>query len=155
MHLTLVRQLVCAIIAAACLFIWQQDSAAQQGSEAFDQAKALEELKKQLAGKENEPASKVFKNIQMLKEMPAGRLLRVMEMGYGKSLGVSCTHCHVAGAWEKEDKPAKQITREMAAMSATINNDLLKNIKNLKSERPVVNCTTCHRGQLKPATNLP
>lgn len=155
MHLTLARQLVCAIIVAACLIAWQQNSAAQQGNDAFDQAKALEELRKQLAGKENEPASKVFKNIQMLKEMPAGRLLRVMEMGYGKSLGVNCTHCHVAGAWEKEDKPAKQITREMAAMSATISNDLLKNIKNLKSERPVVNCTTCHRGQVKPATNLP
>lgn len=155
MNSTRVRQCAGAVIVAACLFVWQRNSIAQQGSETFDQAKALEELKKQLVGKENEPAAKVFKNIQMLKELPAGRLLRVMELGYGKSLGVNCTHCHVAGAWEKEDKPAKQITREMSAMSAAINNDLLKNIKNLKSERPVVNCTTCHRGQIKPATNLP
>lgn len=155
MHLTLIRQFACATIVAACLIAGQQNSTAQQGGDAFDQAKALEELKKQIIGKENEMAVKVFKNIQMLKELPAGRLLRVMEMGYGKSLGVTCTHCHVAGAWEKEDKPAKQITREMAALSATISNDLLKKIKNLKSERPVVNCTTCHRGQIKPATSLP
>ena len=156
MLLAFVRRLICvAVVLCLCLLGQQWNSAAQQGSDNFDQAKALEELKKQLAGKENEPAAKVFKNIQMLKEVPAGRLLRVMEMGYGKSLGVSCTHCHVAGAWEKEDKPAKQITREMAAMSAAISNDLLKSIKNLKSERPVVNCTTCHRGQIKPATSLP
>jgi hypothetical protein len=155
MHSTVIHRLVYVLALVISLFSLQWDSAAQQGGDNFDQAKALEELKKQLAGKENEPASKVFKNIQMLKEMPAGRLLRVMEVGYGKSLGVTCTHCHVAGAWEKEDKPAKQITREMSAMSAAINNDLLKSIKNLKSERPVVNCTTCHRGQIKPATNLP
>ena len=48
-----------------------------------------------------------------------------------------------------------QITREMAAMSAKITGELLKGIKNLKSESPVINCTTCHRGQVKPATSLP
>jgi hypothetical protein len=91
----------------------------------------------------------------MLKGMPAGRLLRVMEMGYARSLGVNCTHCHVAGQWEKEDKPAKQIARDMATMVANINNEQLKKIKNLKSADPVINCTTCHRGQTKPALNLP
>jgi hypothetical protein len=87
--------------------------------------------------------------------VPAGRLLAVMEIGFSKSLGVNCTHCHVAGEWEKEDKPTKQIAREMVAMTMKINSELLRNIKNLKSERPVVNCTACHRGQAKPATDLP
>jgi hypothetical protein len=87
--------------------------------------------------------------------MPAGRLLRVMELGYSRSLGVNCTHCHVAEQWEKEDKPTKQIAREMFAMVAVINGDQLKKIKNLKSDNPGVNCTTCHRGQIKPALNLP
>jgi hypothetical protein len=40
-------------------------------------------------------------------------------------------------------------------MVGKINGEMLKNIKNLKSENPVVNCTTCHRGQVKPALNLP
>jgi hypothetical protein len=128
---------------------------ASQGEKPFDQAQALADLRKTIAGQETKPAGEVFKNIQMLKAMPAGRLLRVMELGYAKSLGVNCTHCHVAGEWEKEDKPTKQITRDMAAMVAVINTEQLKKIKNLKSPDPVINCTTCHRGQTKPALNLP
>lgn len=120
----------------------------------FDQQQALADLRKSIAGKEKEPAEKVFKNTQVLKAVPAGRVLSIMELGYAKSLGVDCTHCHVAGKWELDDVPTKQITREMWAMVGTINNDLLKKVKNLKSENPGVNCTTCHRGQVKPALNL-
>lgn len=76
-------------------------------------------------------------------------------MGYARSLGVNCTHCHVPGEWEKEDKPTKQIARDMSAMVTAINTEQLKKIKNLKSPDPVINCTTCHRGQIKPALNLP
>jgi hypothetical protein len=126
-----------------------------QSDKPFDQAQALADLRKAIAGQESKPAGEVFKNIKMLNAMPAGRLLRVMELGYAKSLGVDCTHCHVPGQWEKEDKPTKQIARDMAAMAATINKELLPKIKNLKSAEPVINCTTCHRGQIKPALNLP
>lgn len=126
-----------------------------QAEKPFDQAQALADLRKAIAGQENKPAGEVFKNIQMLKAIPAGRLLRVMELGYAKSLGVNCTHCHVAGAWEKEDKPTKQIARDMAAMVGVINNEQLKKIKNLKGPDSIINCTTCHRGQTKPALNLP
>ena len=126
-----------------------------QSDKPFDQAQALADLRKAIAGQEEKPAGEVFKNIHMMNAMPAGRLLRVMEMGFARSLGVNCTHCHVAGQWEKEDKPTKQIARDMAAMAANINNEQLKKIKNLKSAEPVINCTTCHRGQTKPALNLP
>ena len=131
----------------------KQDRATQT-AKPFDQAVALENLRKAIAGQENKPAEEVFKSIQMLKGMPAGRLLRVMELGYARSLGVNCTHCHVADAWEKEEKPAKQIARDMYAMMTAINNEQLKKIKNLKGPNPIVNCTTCHRGQTKPALNL-
>jgi len=133
----------------------QSQDPATQTAKPFDQAAALENLRKAIAGQENKPAEEVFKNIQMLKGMPAGRLLRVMELGYARSLGVNCTHCHVADAWEKEDKPTKQIARDMNAMMTVINNDQLKKIKNLKGPNSIVNCTTCHRGQTKPALNLP
>ncbi len=53
----------------------------------FNQAEAIAKLKEQIKGKEQEPAEKVFKNIQMLKTIPAGRLLAIMEMGYARSLG--------------------------------------------------------------------
>jgi hypothetical protein len=125
----------------------------QTGS--FNLEQALAQIKAEIAGKENQPAEQVFKNIQLLKGMTAGRLLAVMQIGYSKSLGVDCTHCHVAGQWDKEDKPAKQITREMSEMAKAINTKYLKEIKNLKNTNPVVNCTTCHRGQVKPALNLP
>jgi hypothetical protein len=128
---------------------------ATQTEKPFDQAQALENLRKTIAGQENKPAEEVFKNIQMLKGMPAGRLLRVMELGYARSLGVNCTHCHVADAWEKEDKPTKQIARDMNAMVTVINNEQLKKIKNLKGPNSIINCTTCHRGQTRPALNLP
>jgi hypothetical protein len=121
----------------------------------WDQAAALADLSRKIAGQETKPAAEVFKNIQILKSMPAGRLLRIMELGYARSLGVTCLHCHVAGEWDKDEKPTKQIARDMINMANTINSDLLKNIKNLKGPNSVVNCTTCHRGQVKPALNLP
>jgi len=68
---------------------------------------------------------------------------------------VTCTHCHVPEKWESDEKAQKPIAREMAGMMAKINGELLKGIKNLKSETPTVNCTTCHRGEVKPALNLP
>jgi len=126
-----------------------------QDEKPFDQSQKLADLRKQIAGKEDQPAEQVFKNIQMFKGMPAARLLRVMELGYSRSLGVNCTHCHVVDQWDKDDKPTKPIAREMAKMVQTINTDLLKNIKGLKGPNPIVNCTTCHRGQTKPALNLP
>jgi hypothetical protein len=121
---------------------------------AFDQAAALAKLREQIKGKEKEPASEVFKNIQMMKAVPAGRLLAVMEMGYARSLGVNCTHCHLPDKWESDDRSSKQIAREMSAMVTKLNVELLAGIKNLKSETPTINCTTCHRGEIKPALNL-
>lgn len=123
----------------------------------FGQKAALAKLREQINGRENEPAEKVFKNIKtpMFTGAPASRVLAVMEFGYARSLGVNCTHCHTADKWEAEDKPQKQIARDMAAMVAKINAESLKGIKNLASATPTVNCTTCHRGALKPALNLP
>jgi hypothetical protein len=111
-------------------------------------------VQKMIAGKEDQPSEAVYKNIQYLNKIPAGNLVKIMEIGYSRSLGVSCAHCHVPGEWDKDDKPAKQISREMWKMSKTINQDLLSNIAGIKDRKPVVNCTTCHRGQLKPALNL-
>ena len=112
------------------------------------------ELSRQIAGKEDQPAEAVFKNIKILTGVPAGNLLKIMQMGYSRSLGTSCAHCHVPGQWEKDDKKPKQITRDMTKMAHTITFDLLRNIDGIKDRDPIVNCTTCHRGQLKPALNL-
>ena len=123
---------------------------------AFDQAAALAKLREQIKGKEQLPATEVFKNLQtpFLKSSPAGRVLAVMEMAYTRALGVDCRHCHVVDKWKSDENLNKQIARDMAAMMARINGELLKNIKNMP-QNPTVNCTTCHRGQVKPALNLP
>jgi len=112
------------------------------------------ELSKQIAGKEDQPAEAVFKNIKILTGVPAGHVLGIMQIGYSRSLGTSCAHCHVPGQWEKDDKKPKQIARDMSTMAHTIIFDLLRNIDGIKNRDPIVNCTTCHRGQLKPALNL-
>jgi hypothetical protein len=119
----------------------------------FDQDAAVAQLRKAIAGRENEPAEKVFKDIQMMKGVPAGRLLAVMENGFGPALGVDCRFCHDPAGWEKDAKH-KQVAREMMKMSRAINQEYLAKIEHL-DENPAVNCTTCHRGEKKPALDLP
>ncbi|MBX7172426.1 MAG: c-type cytochrome [Pyrinomonadaceae bacterium] len=120
----------------------------------FNQTEALAKLRESIKGKEKEPAETVFKNIQTFKGRPAAQLLAIMELGYSRSLGVTCTHCHTPEDWSSESKNQKQVARDMAAMTQNINTQLLKNIKNI-NEKAVINCTTCHRGQVTPALNLP
>jgi hypothetical protein len=119
----------------------------------FDVSAALRELEASIKGRENAPAESVWKNIQGFKGMPAGRLLRVMETGFSKSLGVDCLHCHVATDWASDDKRPKRVAREMMAFSRAVNSRL-KEVPELASKEPAINCTTCHRGAIKPALNL-
>ena len=121
----------------------------------FDQAKALADLRKSIAGKEDQPAVDVFMNVTEYKGVTAERLLRIMEFGFTRSLGVNCTHCHVAGQWDSDDKGAKETARAMSRMVIAINNEYLKKIPTLNSSNPSVNCTTCHRGQKRPALEMP
>lgn len=117
-------------------------------------ANPVADLEASIKGHENEPAGKVFKNVQILKEVPAGQLLDIMRTGFSRALGARCSTCHVMGQWEKDDKSDKQVARDMMRMTSTINNDLLKNIKNLMSDKPEVTCATCHRGSETPATKM-
>ncbi len=108
-----------------------------------------------IAGHEKEPAEQVFKNIQSLKGMPAERLVRVMNMGYSRALGVTCMHCHAEGDFSIDEKRPKRAAREMMAMTKAIN-EQLRSLKNLegKPEEKFVNCSTCHRGQVDPNAGI-
>ena len=125
----------------------------QQDSVAALRDRAAARVLERIAGREDEPAEEVFENVRALRGIPAGRLVRIMNQGFGASLGVACGHCHVRGDWSSDDKPQKQIARDMWAMTRAINQELSR-IPNLDSDEPTVNCTTCHRGQVKPATRL-
>ena len=102
------------------------------------------------AGKEKMPAESVFKNLKVVKGRTVEQVLMMMNMGFGRSLGVRCQHCHVLGHWADEDKKPKQVARDMMDMTGRINNELLANIKNIQSEHPGVNCGTCHHGIARP-----
>jgi len=142
------------VLLAAAAFAAVTSLVAQEtANPAAENAKFVAELKAKIAGKEKAPAKEVFKNLKMFGDMPAERLLSVMEGGFAKSLGVSCTHCHNPAAWESDEKDAKQIARDMSALSRSIR-DQLKAIDKLGIRNPTVNCTTCHRGNTKPATTL-
>jgi hypothetical protein len=113
-----------------------------------DSASAM--IRRSIAGRENQPAESVFKNIKILKGIPAGRLVNIMNMGFGRSLGVSCGFCHVPGKWDLDDKEEKNTARLMFAMVQTINRDYMSKVPNDRGAPPVVNCFTCHRGNARP-----
>lgn len=111
------------------------------------------ELLAAIKGQENRPAGEVFKNVKILKEMPAARFLRIMDLGYSRSLGVGCEHCHVEGRWEADEKRPKRAAREMMQLVREIN-EKLGTMQEIDTEEPTVNCTTCHRGYVKPALQM-
>ena len=112
------------------------------------------EMIKALGDKAKKPAGEVFRNVQLLKDVPADRFLRIMDMGYSQSLGVTCDHCHVEDRWEADEKRPKRAAREMILMTRGINETLGKLTEIDSSGDASVNCTTCHRGYVKPATQM-
>jgi hypothetical protein len=94
------------------------------------------------ADQDSKPAEQVYSNIQVFKGVPSGRIMVIMGM-FSRSLGVECSHCHVEGEFEKDDKPAKQVARKMLKMTG----DVAREFFDGKSP---VGCYTCHRGQKEP-----
>jgi photosynthetic reaction center cytochrome c subunit len=87
-------------------------------------------------------AEEQFKNIQVLKGIPADQLIPSMQF-ITASLGVECEFCHVQGAFDKDDKKPKQTARKMMEMMFAINKD------NFEGHREVT-CYSCHRGSSDP-----
>ena len=109
---------------------------------AAERDEAIAEIKKRIAGREDEPAEKVFKNVEILKGKKASRLPGMMSALTGL-LGVNCTYCHVKGQWDSEEKPTKQTARKMFLMIGGINKDYFEG-------KNAVSCWTCHRGNPHP-----
>src|SRR5208282_4209842 len=61
------------------------------------------------------PAEQQFKNIQVLKGVPADQLIPAMQF-ISASLGVECEYCHVKDAFDKDDKDTKTTARKMMQM---------------------------------------
>jgi photosynthetic reaction center cytochrome c subunit len=87
-------------------------------------------------------AAQQFKNIEVLKDIPADQLVPAMQF-ISASLGVECEYCHVRGAFEKDDKKTKLTARKMITMMMNIDKD------NFEGHREVT-CYSCHRGDTHP-----
>ena len=89
-------------------------------------------------------AEEQFKNIQVLKGIPADQLIPAMQF-ISASLGVDCEYCHDHQAMDSDDKKPKKIARKMMTMMFDID-------KNNFDGRLDVTCYSCHRGAAKPVS---
>ena len=105
-----------------------------------------------LAGGQAGPAEKplmaedVFKNIQVLKGVPADEFLGIMSM-FSAALGESCETCHDGkdgwASYALDTVPRKVMARRMVTMMTSINQANF-------GGRQAVTCFTCHRGTDRP-----
>ncbi|MEO5781996.1 MAG: c-type cytochrome, partial [Ginsengibacter sp.] len=119
-----------------------------------DRMKYMNEVMASIKGKEKMRADSVFKNLKVIKgqgAISAEHLLWMMNWGWSKELGVSCSYCHVKDNWESDALKTKDITRGMWLMRVQINKVILPQITGRDYEAsPKVSCITCHRGKPVP-----
>jgi hypothetical protein len=98
------------------------------------------------------------RNLKVLpKDISNADLDSVMET-YCKQLNVGCDFCHVPSKndplkddYASDDKPEKEITRQMMRMTAAINKDFFDyTIVYKAGETMAVSCYTCHDGFPRP-----
>ena len=92
--------------------------------------------------KKEKTTDEVFKNIKVLKGMPASQLMPTMHF-FEASLGFDCSNCHVRGHMDSDKKPEKRKARKMIKMMEAINKDNFEG-------KQIVTCFTCHRGNPNP-----
>src|SRR4051812_3181149 len=105
----------------------------------------------EIAGRENQPAAVVFKNVQVLKGLTAGELVQKMDKDYATALGWNCTNCHrlaPQGNFASDTSTDKKRARFMQQMQDSIN--LVQLPKLYPKNTPKVICASCHRGYNEP-----
>lgn len=126
------QAIVVLILFLATCLIWVRDARAQ--------STRTEQI-------EDQPAEKVFHNIQVLKGMRAGDLQGAMSF-IASSLGVDCDHCHRGDDFGKDLTKEKSRAREMMRMVREINESTFRG-------EDKVNCFTCHQGHQNPISLAP
>ena len=135
------------LVAACCGPAWAE------GYDPDRAAARIAEILAELGDDRLQPANKVFRGVTISPTASAERYLRIMDMGFARSLGVDCVHCHDPADWARDAKQKFATTRAMWDMVYKINQDHLRKIEGL-DRKAKVNCTTCHRGQTTPAVSL-
>jgi hypothetical protein len=116
--------------------------------------KLVDSVLASIAGRETEPAGTVFKNVKVLKDMPAGEFVRQMDTLYGRALGYTCANCHVIGQYDGDTRKNKRNARDMQVMVNYINSVQLANMKELDEDYTHVSCATCHTGNGHPKNTM-
>ncbi|HKY26973.1 MAG TPA: hypothetical protein VJM12_03420, partial [Pyrinomonadaceae bacterium] len=93
MKIQTLRRIAASIFSILCLVVITQ----------FDDAR----VNAQQPAQQPRTAEQAFKNIKVIKSMPAGQLQGAMSF-IAASLGVDCSFCHTPPAMEKDDKPTKE-----------------------------------------------
>ena len=104
-----------------------------------------------------QPVNLEFKNLQVLpKNITTDSLDKIMD-GFNVQLGVDCNYCHVKDKkadsliFDKDDKPEKEIARNMMRMTMDINKKYFQfNEEVTAAQVQAVTCYTCHKGQPMP-----
>jgi tetratricopeptide (TPR) repeat protein len=94
------------------------------------------------------------KNLKVLPESISEKDIRSIMQGFTTALGVRCNYCHDDSKgssfnqidFASDSKPAKQVARVMIKMVKSVNQDLLKDARNINSNLGEAACITCHRG---------
>ena len=108
---------------------------------------SVAEVLASIRGRENEPAGKVFRNVQLHKDTPARAFLTMMDEQYGRGLGMTCTNCHMEnGNWASDERKNKVIARQMEKMQRDIDARYIARVRELDEDKPKTTCVTCHRG---------
>jgi hypothetical protein len=132
-----IRLVTTVVLAAAFCFLAVESRTAALDSPARP-------VQQRPAGEET--AERVYKNIQVLKDLRANELDGVMDFMCA-ALGVGCTYCHT-NPWDSDEKSAKLAARLMMVMTRSINSEHF-------SGNPAITCYTCHRGQHNSVPNPP
>jgi hypothetical protein len=95
------------------------------------------------------PASKNLKLID-----PKSDLRFVMQT-FSAALGVECSYCHVQGDFTADTNPKKEVARKMIAIVRLIDTSFPSSTGVFPEGFHEVDCSTCHRGSVKPETKAP
>ncbi len=104
------------------------------------------------SGNKEELAEEHFKNIKVLKGIPASAISPAMQF-ISSSLGVKCDYCHYQNNekeldFDSDKKEEKKTAREMITMVNEIN-------KKFFEGHNEVSCATCHKGSTFPSKRPP
>jgi photosynthetic reaction center cytochrome c subunit len=104
------------------------------------------QLPETAANMKDKTAGEFYKNVKVLKDVPAGEIRPAMEY-ITTALGVGCGSCHVPGKFASDDKHNKNVARSMMKMTIALNATVFDDKRELT-------CYTCHRGAARPAPTL-